>query len=67
MAELPHCENSLLKKKVRRTILRRLGASITKIALIVQRMGVVDPPPLDITEVKALLNSSFLDCRELNS
>ena len=67
MAELPHCEDSSLKKKVRRTILRRLGASITKIALIVQRMGVVDPPPLDITEVKASLNLSFLDCRELNS
>ena len=47
-------------------MLRMPGTSVTKIALIVQPIGVVVPPPLDITEARVPLNSSFLDCRELN-
>ena len=67
MAELPHRKDRSLKRGVGRTILKRLGASATNIDLMVQRVGVVDATPLDITELKALLSSSFLDCRELNS
>ena len=44
-----------------------MGANVIKIGSMVQRDGVVDVFPPAVSELKATLNSSSLNCRELNS
>ena len=51
----------------KRTSLSNMGANITRIGLTIQRDKDVDTLPVAMSELKATLNSSSLDCSELKS
>ena len=56
MARLPHCYGRFVKGNNRtRTSLKRIGANVIKIGLMVQRA--VDILPLETSELKAILSS----------
>jgi len=55
------------RKNGARTSLSNMGANIARIGLRIKADGAVDVFQLEKSELKAALNSSSLDCSELNS
>ena len=55
------------RRKGMRTSLSRMGANVPKTGSMILRNRDGDVLPLEINELKAILNSSLLDCSEPNS